>query len=115
MSRLPPLILLLVCSAIAKADEPGGAERAGKRVDEATAAAKLDITDSWITGRIKEQFLVDSLVKGRHIEVETRNHQVTLTGQVQSADALERALSIARNTDGVVGVTDHLDVGAHRR
>lgn len=109
MKVIAALVVLSVWSGLALADE-GPAQEAGQKVDAAAATTKKEFTDSWITGKVKEQFLVDSLVKGRKITVTTKNHVVTLKGKVQSTEAQERALSIARNTDGVDDVVDHLKV-----
>jgi osmotically-inducible protein OsmY len=85
-------------------------EKAGDAVSRASRKAGEAINDSWITGHIKEQFVSDSLIKGRNVSVTTQDHHVTLSGSVQSDIARERALSIARNTDGVVKVTDKLEI-----
>lgn len=86
-------------------------------VDKAENAAAKDadeagqvVDDSWITSRIKEQFFVDSLVKGRDISVTTKDHRVTLKGTVQSDAARDRAISIAVHTKGVSKLTDDLEV-----
>ena len=90
--------LALSGSVFAQAD---GAEEAGGKIDDAAAKASCEITDPWIAGKVNEQVMVDSLMKARHIKVDTQSHVVTLRGRVQSAEARDRALSIASNTDGV--------------
>ncbi len=54
--------------------------------------------------------MADSLVEGRDVSVETEHHAVTFTGSVPSEAAHDRAISIAANTKGVEGVTDHLSI-----
>src|SRR5262249_57941313 len=65
-------------------------------------------TDSGVTTSVKTQLMADELVKARSINVDTRNHVVTLTGTVQSAAEEAKALQIARSTRGVTDVVDNL-------
>jgi len=65
-------------------------------------------TDSGVTTSVKTQMMADELVKARNINVDTRNHVVTLTGTVQSAAEEAKALQIARSTKGVNDVVDNI-------
>ena len=65
-------------------------------------------TDSGVTTSVKTQLMADELVKARSINVDTRNHVVTLTGTVQSAAEEAKALQIARSTRGVTDVVDNI-------
>ena len=49
-------------------------------------------------------------MKGLRIDVDTDNGMVTLNGNVASRAEADRAMMIARNTDGVKGVHDNLKV-----
>jgi hyperosmotically inducible periplasmic protein len=69
-------------------------------------------SDPGITTAVKAQFAADELVKARNINVDTRNHVVTLTGTVQSQQEETKALQIARNTRGVADVVDNITVGS---
>jgi hyperosmotically inducible protein len=53
----------------------------------------------------------DDTVKASEINVDTHNHVVTLNGTVGSNAERERAVMIARNTNGVNSVVDNLRVG----
>jgi hyperosmotically inducible protein len=68
-------------------------------------------TDAGITGAIKSKMAADDTVKAREINVDTHDHVVTLNGTVGSQTEKERALMIARNTNGVSSVIDDLRVG----
>jgi len=68
-------------------------------------------TDAGITTAVKSKLAADSTVKAYEINVDTRNHVVTLTGEVQSSAAKDQALKLARETDGVRNVVDRLRVG----
>jgi hyperosmotically inducible periplasmic protein len=67
-------------------------------------------TDAGITTNVKSKMAVDDTVKAYQVNVDTRNGVVTLTGDVDSPLAKERAVQIARNTDGVRDVVDNITV-----
>lgn len=68
--------------------------------------------DPWITAKVQSKYFLDDEVKGRNINVDTRDGVVTLTGTVASEAERRQALALARNTDGVRDVTDNLEVKA---
>lgn len=76
----------------------------------ALATAACGATDAGITTSVKTQFAVDDMVKAHEINVTTRDHVVTLTGEVDTPAAKEQAVRLARNTDGVRDVIDQLRV-----
>ncbi len=67
-------------------------------------------SDSGITTSVKSQLVSDDLVKARNIDVDTKDRVVTLTGEVRSTAEEDKAIQLARNTDGVANVVDRLDV-----
>jgi len=67
-------------------------------------------TDSGITTAVKSKLAADDTVKAYQVDVDTNNHVVTLKGDVNSSLAKERAVEIARNTDGVRDVIDQIRV-----
>ncbi len=67
-------------------------------------------TDAGITTNVKTKLAADDTVKAYQVDVDTQNRVVTLTGDVETAAAKERALMIARETDGVRDVIDQLRV-----
>jgi len=67
-------------------------------------------TDAGITSAIKSRLAADDTVKAYQVDVDTANHVVTLKGDVNTPIAKERAVEIARNTDGVRDVIDQLRV-----
>jgi hyperosmotically inducible protein len=64
------------------------------------------MTDTGITTNVKSKFLADDLVKSSQIEVTTQNGVVTLTGNVDSEEAKNKAIELARATKGVKNVVD---------
>ena len=67
-------------------------------------------TDAGITTAVKTKFAADDTVKAYQVNVDTSNHVVTLKGDVNTSLAKERAVEIARNTNGVRDVIDQLNV-----
>jgi hyperosmotically inducible protein len=110
MKRIIAAMLLLGSASPALADNEDESPTVGEKVDQATDTTKREVTDSWITSKVKEEFMADSMVKGRKIHVSTRNHAVTLAGHVQSAEEQDRAVSLASSIDGVSDVINHLQV-----
>lgn len=80
----------------------------------AAAVAALTVAcgsnDPGITTAVKAKFAADDVVKAYKIDVDTRDRVVTLTGAVDSSQAKERAVTLARGTDGVNNVVDNLTV-----
>ena len=70
------------------------------------------ITDAWITTKVNWFFVGEDALKGSHIDVDTHNHVVTLKGTVASAAGRTRAVSLAKNTEGVARVVDQLIVSS---
>jgi osmotically-inducible protein OsmY len=79
---------------------------------ERTTATKHDtvgdeVSDTWITTKVKSQFFGVDALKGSDISVDTdHNGVVTLTGNVPSEAARARAVEIAKETKGVRRVVD---------
>jgi hyperosmotically inducible protein len=69
-------------------------------------------SDSGITSSVKSKLIGDEVVKARHIDVDTHDRVVTLTGTVQSPIEESRAIEIARDTKGVADVVDKMSVAS---
>jgi osmotically-inducible protein OsmY len=78
---------------------------------DAAGRAGAAITDAAITSAVKAKFLADTTVKGLQIDVDTNGGMVTLNGNVSSRAEADRAMNLARNTEGVKGVHSNLKVG----
>lgn len=85
-----------------------------QRLTVVLSAAALAIacgqTDAGITTAVKSKFAADDTVRAYEINVTTNNKVVTLDGKVDTSAAKERALTLARETDGVRDVIDHVTV-----
>jgi hyperosmotically inducible protein len=87
-----------------------GREAAAK-AGEVAGRAGVAVTDAAITSAVKAKFLADTAVSGLKIDVDTSGGMVTLNGMVSSRAEADRAMTLARNTQGVKGVNDNLKVG----
>jgi osmotically-inducible protein OsmY len=68
-----------------------------------------EVTDAWITTKVKARFVGVDALEGSDISVDTNdNGVVTLTGTVPSEAARTRALEIVRTTKGVHKINDQL-------
>lgn len=93
---------------------PERAKQVGAEVGERTAAAANEarraLSDGQITAKIKAKMALDDTVKALAVDVDTSGTTVTVTGTVDSQAQRERVLQLARETDGVRQVVDHLRV-----
>jgi hyperosmotically inducible protein len=76
------------------------------------AATKLEgaLAEGALTTKIKSKMALDDSVKARTISVDTEGSVVTLTGTVGSNAERDRAVRLAKETDGVTRVVDKLEV-----
>ena len=70
------------------------------------------VDDAWITTKVQAKFFLDDDIKGRDINVDSRNGTVSLTGTVASDAVRRMAEAIALETDGVSRVDNQLKVDA---
>lgn len=68
------------------------------------------VDDATITARVKYALISNGSTEGLSIDVDTMNREVTLTGEVDSAQQKQLAERIAGNVDGVDGVKSELKV-----
>ena len=77
--------------------------------DRAHAAAF--VKDSAITAKIKTKLAAEHVTSLAKIHVDTdANGVVWLSGHARSEEAIEKAVSIARETEGVTEVKNHIHV-----
>jgi osmotically-inducible protein OsmY len=72
--------------------------------------AKRVVTDSVITTRVKAKYAVDETVKATKIKVDTKRGIVTLSGNAMSKAEADRAVAMARETDGVNSVVNNIRI-----
>jgi len=90
---------------------PSGSETRAK-TKALASDAKHEVSDSWITTKVKSELFSDSLTKGFDVKVVTTKGVVVLSGKLPNEDAVKRAKELAEKVDGVKSVnTDDLSVG----
>lgn len=82
----------------------------GEKVGGAADRVQDAVSDGAITAKIKSKMALDDSIKARDINVSTSDGVVTLSGKVGSAAERDRAVQLARETEGVKSVTDQLQV-----
>lgn len=76
-----------------------------KEQNEATAnSVKEELSDAWITSKVKSSLIYSRTLDGLNIKVQTRDGVVSLDGVVANYAEKELAVEIARNIRGVKGV-----------
>jgi len=85
---------------VVEAAHAGAAATAGTTV----AAAEREVTDSWVTAKVKSTFAHSSNVNGSDIAVKTSKGIVTLSGKVSSGAERALAIELAQNVRGVTSV-----------
>lgn len=80
-----------------------GKRRPGDKMHKASEA-KSDVSDSWITTKVKSTFMYSSNVDGSDISVSTNKGVVTLSGKVDSGAERALAIELAGNVRGVRSV-----------
>ena len=88
-----------------------GVTVAADKTKEGLSKSGEVITDEWITTRVHARFVDEDLLKGSDISVDTSKHVVTLKGTVVARAGRTRATTVARNTEGVHRVVNHLTIG----
>jgi hypothetical protein len=86
------------------------AAQLGKKVAEAGRTTEEFLTDGGLTTKIKSKIALDDHLPAGALHVSTSDHVVTLSGRVGSEAEHQRALALARETNGVKRVIDHIDV-----
>jgi hyperosmotically inducible protein len=85
-----------------------------QKTAEAAKTAQEALSDGALTAKIKAKMALDDRVKALDLNVDTANRVVTVGGKVRTSAERERALALARETDGVKQVVDRLVIDAPR-
>lgn len=117
MSALAALLAVSALSACSRQadDELGTRPRNDSVVADAPVAASQAATDAssassdmGITAKVNAALVADDQLKATRINVDTRDGQVTLSGQAPDAASRERATMLAAAVEGVRQVNNQL-------
>lgn len=87
-----------------------GAALTGCTASPTQQSASQAIDDGVVTAKVKAALIEDPLTKAHQINVETFKGQVQLSGYVESDEARNRALQVAKDVEGVKNVKDAMQV-----
>jgi hyperosmotically inducible protein len=108
-------LVILLC-AVGLSAACASARRTGSAARDATVAAGQEVgdktADATITSAVKMKFAADKTVDALDINVDTSDGNVTLTGKVNSQTEADRAVSLAKDVEGVKTVTPRLSVAS---
>lgn len=91
-----------------------GAKTVARKTKDGLSKTGEVMTDGWITSRVSARFVNEDLLKGSDINVDTEQHVVTLKGTVVSAAGRRQAARVAKGTEGVRRVVNHLSIGVKK-
>ena len=91
-----------------KARETGA--QIGEKVAIGASKAERALAEAQLTAKIKSKMALDDHVSATAIDVDTDDDVVTLSGTVRSTAEHDRAVQLARDTEGVKRVIDRLHV-----
>ena len=101
--------LATTCFVIGTVLAPFGAYAADS--DTGRSKPATFVKDSVITTKIKTKLAAEHLGSAKHIRVDTdKNGVVWMTGTANSQDEADKAVALARDTEGVKSVTSHIKV-----
>ena len=86
------------------------AEVAAEKTGQAAEQARRALAAGSLTAKIKAKMALDDHVKALNLDVDTVGSIVTVRGVVSSELERQRALQLARDTEGVTQVIDKLTV-----
>jgi osmotically-inducible protein OsmY len=88
-----------------------GAATVAEKTRDGFGKVAGEISDALILTSVKSKFVGEDVLKGSDINVDCDQHVVRLRGTVPTAAARDRAVQLARGTDGVQRVIDDLTIG----
>jgi hyperosmotically inducible protein len=94
--------------------EPAEIRAAGagiaEKVGEGAGRAEAALSAAHLTAKIKAKLTLDDTLDGSRINVDTQGTAVTLRGSVESAAQRQRAVQLAKETEGVTSVIERLAI-----
>ncbi|HEX4234803.1 MAG TPA: BON domain-containing protein [Caldimonas sp.] len=85
-------------------------EKAASATEQAMGKAGDAIGDAAITGKVKTALIADPDVKALKIDVDTKDHVVSLNGTADTQARADKAVTIAQGVEGVKSVQNNLTV-----
>lgn len=103
---------MTACFVVGTLMAPFAVRAADSDSDRAHPAAF--VKDSVITTKVKTKLAADKLRTLAHVRVDTdANGVVVLSGTAKNQEGVDRAVAIARDTEGVTSVQSHIKIKKH--
>lgn len=114
MNSRRTILLLSFCASIGASGcmlaAAGAGAEAGYVATQDNRTASETVKDQWIVSSIKTKLIATPGVPAMDINVDSFKRHVTLRGALRNEEAINKAIEVARNTDGVDSVTSKLVV-----
>lgn len=111
--RLMTVIIVATLAACSSMLVGGGNSTGGQLGTDNRSPAQLQ-ADNAISATIRSRYAADSAISRFNLGVDTINGVVRLSGSVDSFEVRDRAVGIARRTDGVRSVRNDISVNRSR-
>lgn len=100
-------VFSLPLAGTAFAQEPNAQQGAAwlLAANDTMSDAKEEVSDTWITSKVKAVLLADDSISGSDIKVETNKGVVSLSGTVKSDAERDLAVEKAKSIKGVMDVS----------
>ena len=85
-------------------------DKAASATERGMTKAGEAIGDAAITGKVKTALIADPDVKALKIDVDTKDHVVTLNGTADTQTNADKAVTIAKGIEGVKSVDNRLTI-----
>ena len=85
-------------------------QEVGDKTEDVAEAVADKTADATITSAVKMKFAADKTVDALDINVDTKDGNVTLTGNVRSKAEADQAVLLAKRVEGVKNVTPRLTI-----
>jgi len=106
--RITVFLLMMLSLSGCTALLVGGAAVGGYQLGKDDREPSVVASDSAITTKIKSKYVADSIVSAFDVSVHTYEGNVTLTGTVGSFVARDQATKLAKETGGVISVSNQV-------
>jgi len=90
--------------------DPDEDKSVADRISKGLSRTGESVNDAWITTKVNWFFVGADALKGSDINVDTKDHVVTLKGTVKTEAGRAKAIALAKDTDGVKRVVDQLTI-----
>ena len=107
------IVVLVVCAALAGCSGYLLGDRKPTPVMTPEGDTRSSVQDSAISGEVRQRFNEDDELSRYRLGISTRSGRVTLSGAVANYPARDRAVELARATNGVREVDNRIVVNTN--